>query len=252
MSMIHHTVTPEKLAANRLNAGKSAGPATPEGKEHAKMNAFKHGRAAARPSPAALMLADCTAPEEAERQALRQQTLRAYLSAGQPADDFAAAEATELADLRFELARLARVREVVWQRERELLELEQRRLRQLHQRAVGATLGVVKGSGLLGLPDSPAKWPACRRALELLAAQFAQRQFDSAKDRLMEIFGAEDSLRRGNQLWKLVLECRKQPEGAAFEAAYQRLQERLTDEIAGVQESLELCQLEQGPLSEAG
>ena len=51
--------TPEQVAANRANAGRSCGPRTPEGKRTASMNALRHG------GTAALSLLPDEDPEEA-------------------------------------------------------------------------------------------------------------------------------------------------------------------------------------------
>jgi hypothetical protein len=227
MSLIHNTVTPAKLAANRANDAESHGPSTDEGKDHAKMNALKHGRAAARPDPVALFLTDSTEPEEAERQALRQETLRRY----QPADDFAASEATELADLRFELVRLGRVREVVWKRERELLELgERRRQRDLQYSALEATREAVRLRGLLSLPDSPAKWRETLDELGRLQGRVERRAFDEALESIRLLYGRKDPMWRGERLWKLAVDCQKRRAGAAFDEAYEWLQALIEEE----------------------
>ena len=43
MPLPQHPVSPEQLAANRVNAGKSTGPRTPQGKARSTQNARKHG-----------------------------------------------------------------------------------------------------------------------------------------------------------------------------------------------------------------
>src|ERR1039457_1424270 len=43
MPHTQHPVSPEQLAANRVNAAKSAGPRTPQGKARSAQNARKHG-----------------------------------------------------------------------------------------------------------------------------------------------------------------------------------------------------------------
>ena len=43
MPHTQHPVSPEQLAANRVNAGKSTGPRTPQGKARSTQNARKHG-----------------------------------------------------------------------------------------------------------------------------------------------------------------------------------------------------------------
>lgn len=43
MSLLHRTVTPRMLEANRRNARRSTGPRSPQGKAKARLNAIKHG-----------------------------------------------------------------------------------------------------------------------------------------------------------------------------------------------------------------
>jgi hypothetical protein len=259
MARIQKTMTPAAEAANRVNGAESGGPASDPGKERSKMNALKHGKFARRPDPAALLLAEASPEEEAEREALRAEVVERY----QPPDAFAEQAAEELADLRFELRRLERVKQVLWQRERELLELERRRRAQtIEHRVQEVTDGIshheVERRGLMQAPESPGKYRELLLALDWLKVQMDRRQFQLAWAALATIYGDSAPSWRGERLLYFVRNCQKaaakaSPEAKAeVELLLSQFHVMLTDELHWVKTKLELCELEQGPLSEAG
>jgi hypothetical protein len=267
MARIQKTMTPAAEAANRVNGAESGGPASEAGKDRSKMNALKHGKFAGRPDPVELLLAAPSPEEEAEREILRAEVVERY----QPPDAFAGQAAEELADLRFELRRLERVKQTLWQRERELLELEQRRrARTVEHRVLEIVGGVsnyqVKRTGVMQAPESPSKYRELVVALEWLKVVMDRRQFNQAWSTLAAIYGDLDPSWRGHKLVLLLHRAEKAAEeagtepGAEAKARLERQVEQwlsmfrsmLADELQEVKEKLELCELEQGPLSAAG
>jgi hypothetical protein len=212
MGRIHKTMTPAAEAANRSNGAESGGPASDPGKERSKMNALKHGRFADRPDPVELLLAQPSPEEEAERQALRAELVERY----QPPDAFAEQAAEELADLRFELLRLERVKQALWQRERELLELEQRRrARAVQHRVQEAADQVshdeVQKTGLMQAPESPGKYREMVVALEWAKVEMDRRDFRGAWSTLATVYGDLTPSWRGQKLLYLLIFARKRP-----------------------------------------
>ena len=210
MGRIHKTMTPAAEAANRANGAESGGPASDPGRERSKMNALKHGRFAERPDPVELLLAQPSPAEEAERQAVRAELVECY----QPPDAFAEQAAEELADLRFELRRLERVKEALWQRERELLELEQRRrARAVQHRVQEAADHVsheeVQKTGLMQAPDSPGKYREMGVALEWAKVEMDRRDFRGAWSTLATVYGDLSPSWRGQKLLYLLHLCEK-------------------------------------------
>jgi hypothetical protein len=245
MGAIHKTVTAAVLAANQANSAASTGPATEAGKEQSKMNAFKSGKYARRPDPVELLLKGHTEEEEAERQELRAAMVRCY----QPPDDFGRLQAEELADLQFEVCRMERAWEVVLARERELLELEQRK-RALRLKARGAeqahTREIYK-SGLANQPDSPGKFREMLEVLESLVRQdWSARDVHFFLDRL---YG--DSW-RGVRLNRAFTRAEESENDEAHERAERDFVLEAEREIELVREELAICEQEQGPLSAAG
>ena len=248
MPLVTKTTTPAAQAANRANSAESTGPATAGGKDKSKMNAFKHGQFAARPDPAALMLAQRSEEEETERQDLRERITRCY----DPQDDFAALQAEELADLKFEQQRLDRVQQILWQREQELLGFELRR------RALLRRPHVIEGlhcdtthTGLAGAPDSPAKYREMLVHYDAVLAYAARGDFAGAKTALRSLFGREPAEHRGRKMWNIIEYCQFHEKNDAGQAVAQ-LRVLIEDEKADAREMLEIVEQEVAELSPAG
>ncbi|HXJ91472.1 MAG TPA: hypothetical protein VMT20_01155 [Terriglobia bacterium] len=244
MGTIRKKVTPAVLAANQANSAASTGPASGSGKEQSKKNAVKSGKYAQRPDPVELLLNDHTEEEETEREQLRAASVRSY----QPPDEFARVQAEELGDLRFELRRVERAKEVMLARERELLALEQRK------RALRLKVGVEKvhmnqiyRSGVASQEDSPGKFREMLEVLELLVRyRYAANDVHLFLDRL---YG--DSW-RGARLNRALTRAESTESDEDRERAQRDFKLEVEREIAHVREEIEICEQEQGPLSKAG
>jgi hypothetical protein len=244
---IHKTMTAAALTANEGNSAASTGPATESGKEQSKMNAFKNGKYARRPDPVEMLLKDHTQEEEAERQELRAEMIRCY----GPPDDFARLQTEELADLQFELRRLERAREAVLARERELLELEQRRRAFRLKQGVEATSKEVNDRGLLGQPDSPGKFREILRTLESLVDQNHDLEIDNVRTLVYRVYGDGERAWRGVRLRWALTNAEKAESDEQRERASQDFATATKREIELVREELTICELDQGPLSPA-
>jgi len=247
MGSIEKKVTHEAREANRLNSAASTGPVTEVGKKQSSMNALKHGRYAKRLDPVKRLLEDLSQAEDAEREALCADVIERY----QPPDAFAEQQAEELAHLQFELLRLEGVKQVIWQRERELLELEQRRRAlRLKEEAAQPRYKEVCSRGLASQPDSPGNFREMLRILDLLT--HPDLEVRDAWTLLEQVYGGAERSWRGVRL-RSALNCveeAKSDEGG--EQTIRDFEREVQRELEYVREELAICELEQGPLSQAG
>ena len=246
MGTIRKTMTPAAQQANRINSAKTNGPTSEPGKAQSSMNALKNGKYARRPDPVELLRNDHSEEEEAERDDLRAELIRRY----QPPDEFAAQQAEELADLQFELLRLDRALQVILRRERELLELEQRRRAlRLKQGGLTARWSEIDNGGLVNLPDSPGKFREMLNLLEWL--RDGDYEAEQGQRQLQRLYGRDGAWRGVRLRWAhdAVANAASDEER---EEANQELERELEQEMEQVREELALCELEQGPLSPAG
>jgi hypothetical protein len=242
-------VTDEVREANRANSAASTGPATEPGKRRSSMNALKHGRYAKRLDPVKRLLEDLSAEEEAEREALRADVVERY----QPPDAFAEQQAEELADLQFELRRLEGVKQVIWQRERELLELEQRRRAlRLKQDGVGACAQEIYDRGLVNQPDSPGKFREMLRILEVFVHTDHEIKIGDIRSAVNRLYGDGERAWRGIRLRWALSDANKAESDEDRRQAGKEFGREVKRELEYVREELAICELEQGPLSAAG
>lgn len=247
MASIEKEVTDEVREANRLNSAASTGPVTEAGKKHSSMNALKHGRYAKRIDPVKRLLEDLSQEEEAEREALCADAVGRY----EPPDAFAEQQAEELAHLQFELLRLEAVKQAIWLRERELLELEQRRRAlRLKEEGVKARSNEIYDCGLVSQPDSPGKFRGMLRVLESLLE--GQRVIEDVRTSLYQLYGDSKRAWRGVRLRWALNRADKAESDEDREQAGRQFNLEVEKEIELVREELAICKLEQGPLSQAG
>ena len=254
MPRIPKQVTPAVREANRANGARTRGPASDRGKAQSKMNALKSGKYAERPDPVEL-LRHGDPNQEAERDALRAETVRCY----QPADDFARQQAEQLADLQYDLRRLERVYEIAFARERELLELEQRRrAHAVRHRVIEALERDIYAQGLMGCPDSAAKFRELVVLLDQLKVACERRDFDLARKWINIIHGAPSGkLGTVHTVWRAFrmlsyLKIYEEHSGPGGEVALKQVLTMVGDDREEARENLELYELEHGPLSPAG
>lgn len=254
------------------------------------MNALKHGKYASRPDPVKLLLEagygsdygsgygndqgeggvgaalvaahgrgstrqadEAAAADEAERASLRAEMVRCYA----PRDDFARLQAEELADLKFELLRLERVKEVMWRRERELLEIEQRRRHWLTEGGVGMAGNELDLSqhGYASLPDSPAKFLGMRSMLVYIVRQAGEETFNAkaVHRSLNYLYGAEKQSFCGKRLRDAEAAASALADNPqAAQQAKDALKAAAESQLDRVEEQLGICLMEEGPLSETG
>ena len=249
MGSIEKNVTDEVREANQLNSAASTGPVTEAGKKQSSMNALKHGRYAKRLDPVKRLLEDLTNEEEAEREALCADVIERY----QPPDAFAGQQAEELAHLQFELLRLEGVKQAIWQRERELLELEQRRRAlRLKQEGVGACAKEIYDRGLVNQTDSPGKFREMLRTLEVFALEDHALDIDDARAFLNRLYGDGERAWRGVRLRWALNRADKAESDEDRQRAGKDFEREAKRELEYVREELAICELEQGPLTEAG
>ncbi|HXJ93156.1 MAG TPA: hypothetical protein VMT20_09780 [Terriglobia bacterium] len=249
MASIEKNVTDEVREANRANSAASTGPVTEAGKKQSSLNAFKHGRYAKRLDPVKRLLEDLSQEEEAEREALCADAIERY----QPPDTFAEQQAEELAHLQFELLRLEGVKQAIWQRERELLELEQRRRAlRLKEEGVKARSNEIYDCGLVSQPDSPGKFREMLRILESLVHGEQDQNIKDVRTCLYQLYGDSKRAWRGVRLRWAVNRVEKAESDEEGERASRQFDREAEQEIELVREELAICELEQGPLSQAG
>jgi hypothetical protein len=251
-------LTPDLLAAKRRNARLSAGPRTPPGKQHAKMNALKHGAYAAPENHQQTMLALGEDPEEFDN--LKQALMTAY----GPEDALWEKQIDDLAQLHWRHERLMRAQTGMLRRALQAVEEWQHRRQ---QEMAGATFDASQSQAIDTYMPKPAD-PGVRLRMLLsflgvIRAQVKQRTFKPRQTAVMEtLYGNNLGWRQARLLQLLHLfigsfgppAARQDPEleemlrnqcgplESAGEPQYQELLRLLDEEIASVEEEFQYAE----------
>jgi hypothetical protein len=190
------TLTAAKLAANRSNAQRSTGPATPEGKARSSRNGLKHGYYAEASRETMLALGE---DPEAFAQ-LHEELLEAY----QPPDAIARALVEDLAKLYWRQRRWERAADGLLRAERQQWELEQQADAEGHAYdAATIPHETFKLYGLRYRPHLPAKYATLIELLEMLRERAERRDFAEDLSSLFELIYGDRPLWRAEMIWFL-------------------------------------------------
>lgn len=190
------TLTEAKLAANRSNAQRSTGPATPEGKARSSRNSLQHGcyAEASRETMRAL-------GEDPEAFAqLHEELVEAYA----PPDAIARGLVEDLAKLYWRQRRWERALDGLLRAERKQWELEQQADAEGHAYdAATIPQETFKLYGLRYRPHLPAKYAKLIELLEMLRERAARRDFAEDLSSLFELIYGDRPLWRAEMIWFL-------------------------------------------------
>jgi hypothetical protein len=189
MALIHRTLTARGLWARRRNARKSTGPRTEGGKQRAALNALAHGGFARWPWRSMLAL------DEDPRDFA--QLLEALVAAHHPGNLAERMLVEDIARLRWRQQRNQRAQEGLVLRGLERLkQVRAHHEVQVTQDTIGSSAREALDSGLLSIPDSPAKFKEVRRILRLVQEEVERGVFTPAGHQLLlNIYGPQPSLR---------------------------------------------------------
>jgi hypothetical protein len=190
------TLSDAKLAANRSNAQRSTGPATPEGKARASRNSLQHGYYAAASRETMLALGE---DPEAFAQ-LHEELAEAYA----PSDAIARALVEDLAKLYWRQRRWECAADGLLRAERRQWELEQQA--EAEGRAYDAATiphETFKQYGLRYRPHLPAKYAKLIEILEMLRERAERGDFSEDLSSLFELIYGDRPLWRAEMIWFL-------------------------------------------------
>jgi len=190
------TLTAAKLAANRANAQRSTGPASPAGKARASRNSLKHGYYAEASRETMLALGE---DPEAFAQ-LHEELAEAY----EPPDAIARALVEDLAKLYWRQRRWERAADGLLRAERQQWELEQQA--DAEGRAYDAATIPHETFKLYGLryrPHLPEKYAKLIELLEMLRERAERRDFAEDVSSLFELIYGDRPLWRAEMIWFL-------------------------------------------------
>ncbi|MBZ5516390.1 MAG: hypothetical protein LAN62_16385 [Acidobacteriia bacterium] len=228
------TLTTAKLAANRANAQRSTGPATPEGKARASRNSLKHGCYAEASRETMLALGED--PEEFD--ALLADLLDAYA----PEDAIGRQMVEDLAKLYWRQRRWERASDGLLRAERKRWELDQ------HARAQGQPSGNETISrdyfARLGMRWHAGPAAQVDRLAELLATvrqRVEEKNFSEDLEWVFKLLYGETPLHRGQLIWFLwnYLHASHRAGKPVPETACEVLKKEVDEEIAGLRQSAE-------------
>ncbi len=245
--MSHPTeLSDAKLAANRSNAWRSTGPATPEGKARASRNSLKHGYYAEASRETMLALGED--PETFAQ--LHEELVEAY----QPSDAIARALVEDLAKLYWRQRRWERAADGLLRAERQQWELEQQAEAE-GQAYDAATIPheTFKQYGLRYRPHLPEKYAKLIELLEMLRERVERGDFAEDLSSLFELIYGDRPLWRAEMIWFLWRALR----GAQYtgkelpDTVRQLLVKELDEEIASIRRWAEDAKPAQAELASA-
>jgi len=198
MDQTRQALSTKEIEARRMNARKSTGPRTPEGKRRSALNALKYGTHARPQSLAETMLDLGEDPREFEH------FLAGLVTALDPADAVERMLVEDIATLAWKKRRLDRIQQGLQLRNLELLELERhRQALEVGRDSPDVSQAEVLKIGLRRSKKSPAKFGEILSYLDMLTEAVGKNDFSRDADPLFTALYGEEPTLRGAEIINL-------------------------------------------------